>query len=208
MLRKIYNKIFGVQKKVILRDSNQSYIDSGFVKIGQGTLQPNLSVRIRLEHEGKTFLTIGKNSVISGNYVFENENGSIKIGDRTFIGGGNFISINNIEIGDDVLISWGCTFMDNNAHSLQCEERKNDVLDWKRGIEEKNVGAYKNWAHVESAPIVIKDKAWIGFDVVILKGVIVGEGAVVAARSVVTKDVPPFTVVAGNPAQIIKTLEP
>ncbi|MBK8021791.1 MAG: hypothetical protein IPK19_10285 [Chloroflexi bacterium] len=54
------------------------------------------------------------------------------------------------------------------------------------------------------APIRICDKAWIGFNAVILKGVTIGEGAIVGAGSVVTKDVPAWTVVAGNPARIIR----
>ncbi len=98
----------------------------------------------------------------------------------------------------------GCTFMDNNAHSLIWEERKDDVKEWKRGLEENKIGAYKNWDNVDSAPIILKDKSWIGFECVILKGVTIGEGAVVGSRSVVTKDVPDYAVVAGNPAKIIK----
>lgn len=50
----------------------------------------------------------------------------------------------------------------------------------------------------------IKDNAWIGMSAIILKGVTVGEGAIVAAGSVVTKDVPPHTIVAGVPARVIK----
>ena len=55
-------------------------------------------------------------------------------------------------------------------------------------------------------PIVIKDKAWIGFNSIILKGVTIGEGAIVGAGSVVTKDVPPYTIVAGNPARIVREI--
>ena len=56
------------------------------------------------------------------------------------------------------------------------------------------------------APIRIADKAWLGMNVTVLKGVTIGEGAVVAAGSIVTKDVPPWTLVAGNPARVIKEL--
>ena len=59
---------------------------------------------------------------------------------------------------------------------------------------------------MKSAPIHICSKAWIGTGVTLLKGVTIGEGAIVAAGSVVVKDVPPWTVVGGNPAQIIKNL--
>lgn len=55
-----------------------------------------------------------------------------------------------------------------------------------------------------SAPIVIGDHVWIGMNVIVLKGVTIGEGAVVAAGSVVTKDVPPYSLVAGVPANVIK----
>ncbi len=59
---------------------------------------------------------------------------------------------------------------------------------------------------IKSAPVVIEDHVWIGFNLAILKGVTMGKGAIIGAGSVVTKDVEPFTVVAGNPAKIIKRL--
>lgn len=65
------------------------------------------------------------------------------------------------------------------------------------------------WQQTESAcaPIVIEDNVWIGARSVILKGVTIGEGSIVACDSVVTKDVPPFTIVAGNPARVVKHIE-
>jgi acetyltransferase-like isoleucine patch superfamily enzyme len=157
--------------------------------------------------EKKDYIFVGKESIINGYFVIENGNGFIEIGDRTFIGGGMFVSIHGIKIGNDVMISWGCTFMDNDAHSLDWPDRMNDVLDWKKGLEEQAIGKYKNWSNVVSEPIVINDKAWIGFNVIVLKGVTIGEGAIVAAGSVVTKDVPSFTLVGGNPAKHIKELK-
>ena len=65
---------------------------------------------------------------------------------------------------------------------------------------------YKNWTVVKDEAIVIESKVWIGFDVTILKGVTVGEGAVIGAKSIVTKNVEPWTVVAGNPAVVVKYL--
>jgi galactoside O-acetyltransferase len=64
----------------------------------------------------------------------------------------------------------------------------------------------KDWAHVLVSPVRICDKAWVGLNVIIMKGVEIGEGAVVAAGSVVTKSVPPWTVVAGNPAREIREI--
>lgn len=199
--------IFFRNKKPKKIDKFDLLVKLNLTSVGNNTIVEDINVSIRSEMKSKTFLEIGNDSLISGNFIFENENGFIKIGDRTFIGGGGkFISINKISIGNDVLISWGCTFMDNNAHSLIWTERKNDVEEWKKGIEDNKIGHYKKWENVKSAPIIIKDKVWIGFDVVILKGVIIGEGVIIGSRSVVTKDVPNWTVVAGNPAQIIRTI--
>jgi maltose O-acetyltransferase len=61
---------------------------------------------------------------------------------------------------------------------------------------------------IKTAPVVIEDDAWLGTSAVVLPGVRVGRGAVVGAGAVVTRDVPPFAVVAGAPARVIRTLEP
>ena len=63
------------------------------------------------------------------------------------------------------------------------------------------------WEQSDTGPIVIGDDVWIGMRVMIFKGVSIGNGAVVAAGSVVTKDVPPMSVVAGNPSQVVKSIE-
>ena len=145
-------------------------------------------------------LSIGAQSIIEGKLHFDKENSSIHIGNRTFVGGNTIlIASNTIKIGDDVLIAWGCTFLDHNSHSTDWSERKNDVLNW---FDRK-----ANWEKIISAPIVIHDKVWIGFNCIILKGVTIGEGAIIAAGSVVTKDVEPYTIVGGNPAQKIKNVE-
>jgi len=62
-------------------------------------------------------------------------------------------------------------------------------------------------AGIETGMINIADNVWISFGVTILKNVSIGKGAIIAASSVVTKDVPPFTVVAGNPAKVVKQLK-
>lgn len=178
-----------------------------YIQVGDRVLLQNFNLEVRNKNPERTLVSIGSDSLVSGNYIFETQSGRITIGDRSFIGGGTFICINEINIGDDVMFSWGCTVMDNNAHSLVSFERINDVLDWKRGIEENAIGKYKNWECVKSAPITIKDKAWVGFNSIILKGVTIGKGAIIGAGSVVSKNVPDFAVVAGNPASIIRYTE-
>ena len=143
-------------------------------------------------------LEIGRQSIIQSNIIFERENARLKIGDRVFIGASDLICAQNIEIGDDVLISWGCTIVDHNSHSIHWGERKNDVVHWSQGKKE--------WEHVKKAAVKVCDKVWLGFNVIVLKGVTIGEGAVVAAGSVVTKDIPPYTIVAGNPAKVVRKI--
>ena len=197
-----------IKKKINWNDEHRKIPSNEIegVTVDLNTIHSEARFDIRSKMK-KEYIRIGKDCIINGNYVIENINGSIDIGDRTFIGGGLFISINEIKIGNDVMFSWGCTVIDNDAHSLNWIDRKNDVLDWKKGLEKGSIGQFKDWKMVASAPIVVEDNAWIGFNVIILKGVTIGNGSVVAAGSVVTKDVPPFTLVAGNPAKIIKQIE-
>lgn len=145
-------------------------------------------------------LKIGGNSMIQGALIFDREGANIQIGERTFIGGASIISAEQILVGDDVLISWGCTIVDHNSHALGWNKRSTDVIDWMSGK--------KDWDYVERQAVTIQSKAWIGFNAIILKGVTIGEGAVVGAGSVVTKDVPPYTIVGGNPARVIREIPP
>ena len=144
-------------------------------------------------------IEIGDNSLVEGRIFFDREEGFVRIGSRTFIGAStNLVCADSIAIGDDVLIAWGCTIVDHNSHSLVWSERKDDVTKWIRGE--------KDWSKVPAGKVVIENRAWVGFNSIILKGLTVGEGAVVGAGSVVTKDVAPYTIVAGNPARIIRDI--
>jgi len=144
-------------------------------------------------------LAIGRESIIEGAISFDKEGASIKIGDRVFIGSSSLVCADNIEIGDDVLISWNCTIVDQNSHAIAWKERVDDVFNTFHGID-------KDWSKVKTSPVKICNRAWIGFNVIVLKGVTIGEGAVVGAGSVVTRNVPPYNVVAGNPAKIIREI--
>lgn len=144
--------------------------------------------------------TIGSQSMYHGRMAMDLEGAEIRIGDRTFVGNGLLVAARLIDIGSDVLISWNVTIVDHHSHSVDFSKRRADVAGWLKGS--------KDWTNVKIAPVYICDKVWIGFGAAILPGVTIGEGAVVGAGSVVTKDVKPWTVVAGNPARIIRELEP
>lgn len=155
----------------------------------------------------RKYLEIGSDCIISGNYIFESSEGYIEIGNHTYIGGSTFISRSRISIGSNVTIAWGCTVYDHDSHSLDYKLRRKDIDDELRDIRNGvNFIQNKDWGCVNSKPIRICDDAWIGMNCIILKGVTIGEGAIVGAGSVVTKDVPAWTLVAGNPARVIKSL--
>ena len=163
----------------------------------QVRIDPTAKVNYRgIRWQAGSELTIGEGTIITGQIVAERDHVRIRIGKNTFIGGSSIIAAHEIEIGDDVLIAWGCYLVDHNSHSIHFWERRSDVTMWYRGK--------KDWSSVPMDPLRVMQKAWIGFNSIVLKGVTIGEGSVVGAGSVVTHDVPPYTVVAGNPARVIK----
>jgi acetyltransferase-like isoleucine patch superfamily enzyme len=143
-------------------------------------------------------ISIGKSSILHCNIAFDSDAGQVTIGDRCYIGRSHLVCHSQIDIGSDVIISWGVTIVDHNSHSLHWAQRKDDVCNWARGA--------KQWDGVHRAPVKIEDKVWIGFNAIVLKGVTIGEGAIVGAGAVVTRNVPAYTVVGGNPAHPIREL--
>lgn len=168
----------------------------------------NRGINIRLDNpEARKYLYVGKRSIVSGNFIFESKTGQIKIGDDCFIRGSTFISHSSITIGNHVTIAWGSTIYDHDSHSLNFMDRRKDIEDeYKDIINGRNFIEHKDWSNVKTAPIVIEDDAWVGMNCIILKGVTIGRGSVVGGGSVVTHNVPAWTVVAGNPAKVVKTI--
>lgn len=154
----------------------------------------------------RIYVEIGNNTTLDCCIFFEApKRGKVIIHSNTFIGQSTLLSINKIEIEEYVFIAGDCVIYDHNSHSIDYSERINDIHAQINNLEtNRYFTTDKNWDIVISKPILIKKYAWIGMKCIILKGVTIGEGAVVAAGSVVVKDVPAWTVVGGNPAQIIK----
>lgn len=200
MLKQILNKIFYNPYKFIKRYSNIIVADNTIL-LKSCTFRFDVKVK-------NNKVRIGDNSMVGCSFVFESDEGEINVGSNSYIGGGTtLISRNNISIGNSVTIAWGCTIYDHNSHSLDYRERQKDIErqndDYRNG---RNFIYSKDWSVVKSKPIIIEDNVWIGFDSVILAGVTVGEGSIIGARSVVRENVEPWTVVAGNPAVVIKRL--
>lgn len=209
-MKKLISKMFRLKTKEEKRKIRKALEikNKRNLTVGEGTvLLEHTTFRHDVGSDNK--ITIGKDCMLNCNFVFESDKGEIEIGDRVFINGGtSLISRSKITFGNDITVAWGCTFYDHNSHSLDWKERQKDleqqIADYKKT---GNFIENKNWEVVKSRPIKICDKVWIGFDCTILNGVTIGEGAVIGAKSVVREDVEPWTVVAGNPAKLIKRVE-
>lgn len=111
--------------------------------------------------------------------------GRVSIGNNVGISGATISARKSISIGNNVLIGSGALISDNDAHPIHPDDRKDP-------------------SKTACAPVLIGDDVFIGARSMILKGVTLGRGAVVGAGSVVSKNVPEMTVVAGNPAKVVK----
>jgi maltose O-acetyltransferase len=147
----------------------------------------------------KESIQIGAHTVTRGQCNVFYPSGNIKIGSYCYLGDHSRIwSAIGITIGDRVLISHCVNIHDHNAHSRAANQRHLQAAEIFSGNS-------KNMNGVGMAPIVIEDDVWIGFNAIIMKGVTIGRGAIIAAATVVTKDVPPYAIMVGNPARQVGT---
>lgn len=152
-------------------------------------------------------LEMGRGAALyNGTMLDVGPRGRVRLGECALVTAVRFICDAEIEIGDHALISWNVVLMDtyrlprDPAARRRALERRQAAA---RGVE----GHQEEEAAAAASPIRIGNNVWIGFDACILPGVTIGEGSVVGARSVVAGDVPPYTVVAGNPARVVRHLD-
>lgn len=130
---------------------------------------------------------LGQHSVIEDFCTINNGVGDVIIGSETLIGMGNVI-IGPVKIGDAVIF----------AQNVVVSGLNHNYEDIHKPILKQNV---------TTSPIVVEDECWIGANVVITAGVTIGKHSVIAAGSIVTKNVPPYSVVVGNPGRVIKQFD-
>lgn len=149
--------------------------------------------------ESSVKLTLHPNCIIRGSLHLQKPGAEMTIGEFSFIGSGTqIVSTKHLEIGKNVLVSHGCYITTTDGHSMVREERSQDIPNrWK---------GFKNWDVVECDDVKICDEVWIGPKSVILKGVHIGEGSVIAAGSVVVSDVESNSLYGGVPAKKIRSL--
>lgn len=180
------------------------------IQILEGTwLRDDFRWEIRENVNEKPVINIGKDCIIGGSFIIENEKAKIVVGNATTLGAGSMVVAGDadIYIGNHVVMSFGVTFYNTNSHSLDIRERHLDLVNTLEYLRGNSNSRKINWTKIDSKDIVVKDNVWIGFGATILKGVTIGEGAIIGAKSVVTHNVEPYTVVAGNPARVLKILE-
>lgn len=159
----------------------QWFVNPLYHKKGKGAC---IRRRTRMDVAPWNKFELGNHSTIEDFSAINNGVGAVIIGDRTKIGLSNTI-IGPVTIGNDIRLAQNITLSGLN-HNYQ---------DVKTPIHEQGVS---------TSPIVIEDETWIGANVVVVAGVTIGKHSIVAAGSIVTKNIPPYSIAAGNPARIIK----
>lgn len=191
---KLYNEIY----RIITIPSNYFYFkltlgefDKTWKIYGKPILQINRLSKVKFGKNLQLRSTYASNPLTPFTPVTissRSSNSRISIGNDFGMTGGSIVCVKEIKIGDRVLVGANSIISDTDFHPL----------DYKKRIRDINNGASKK--------IVIEDDVFIGTGSIILKGVTIGQGSVIGAYSVVTKDVKPFSIYAGNPAKFIKKI--
>jgi acetyltransferase-like isoleucine patch superfamily enzyme len=157
------------------------FVNPFYHKKGKGAI---VRPRTRMDVVPWNKFELGEDSTIEDFSAINNGVGDVIIGDRTKIGLSNTI-IGPVTIGNDIRLAQNITLSGLNHN-----------------YEDVNMPIHVQG--VSTSPIVIEDETWIGANVVVLAGVTIGRHCIVAAGSVVTKNIPPYSVAVGNPARVLK----
>lgn len=136
---------------------------------------------------------------VKGGFYVPNKTSVIRIGNNVGMSSTSIWARGEVTIGDNVNIGGDCLIMDNDAHPLDYRIRR------KEYVEQKGVVSY--YEHIKTSPVHIANDVWIGARCIILKGVNIGEKSIIAAGSVVVKDIPSRVLAGGNPCHVIRNLD-
>lgn len=181
---------FRKQEGLIFIKKRVRIINKGYITAGKNLILEDQCEIDGMSKRGLIFgnkVTIGANAIIRPSNFYGGEPGEgLKVGSNSNIGAYNYIGCSGyIEIGENVMFG--------PRISVYSENHAFDRTD----ITIKEQGVIRSFVKIE-------DDCWIGSHSAILAGVTVGKGSIIAAGSIVTKDIPPYSVVAGIPAKIIK----
>jgi acetyltransferase-like isoleucine patch superfamily enzyme len=160
------------------------------------------SARIRNARRDSNKIIVGRHTHVLGELFTFAHGGEIILGEWCYVGAGSRIwSASSIIVGDRVLISHSVNIFDSLTHPLRAAERHEQVRQIFQGGHPREI-------FLDEKPVRIHDDAWVGAGAIVLRGVTVGKASIVAAGSVVTRDVPSYSIVAGNPAVVVRELSP
>lgn len=173
-----------IRKRATLKGCNHLFYHTARISLRDGATKENIVLeegcwplgQISVEGQGKVIM-----------HPYSKIDGTTQI-----------LCVKHVDIGAYTRIAHNTTLCDNNNHPVSPLYRK------QMAVTSMNHDS-RLWKHSDSAPIIIGENCWIGANVRICKGVTIGDNSVVAACSVVTKDVPANCIVAGNPAKVVKT---
>lgn len=168
-----------VFRRMHLRFATGALRGPGRLLVGRGWPGVPILPGYLVIHRGGACTVNGQFSIYNGCRADIQAGGELVLGSGYANSGLRLYCRKRIEIGEGVMIAQNVTIYDSDAHEIS----------GGRGV---------------TLPVRIGDHVWIGLSAIILKGVTIGDGAVVAAGAVVTRDVPPGTLVAGNPARVIR----
>ncbi len=193
----------GVDRRVE-HDWWQEPIPSG-VSWGDGFYCETAQIFRRMRSHWNPAVEFGNHvSVYAGCALAVGEQGRVRVGDFTLLNGALLMAEEWIEIGHHCLISWNVGIADSDFHPLDPVQRMLDCEALAPYFEEG--GVQKKRPEIGKKPVKIGNNVWIGMNATILKGVEIGDHAVVAAGAVVSRSVEAGTIVAGNPAKVVKRL--
>lgn len=164
---------------------------------GLADLAPTATVvesgRIVNLHGQRERIRVGSGTVVAGELLVFAHGGRIELGDWCYVGEGSRIwSAASVKIGSRVLLSHGVNVHDCDSHPRDAGERHRHFRELVTS------GHPRQLESVPSAPVIIGDDVWIGFNATVLKGVTIGAGSIIAAGSIVTRDVPAGSLFVGG----------
>jgi acetyltransferase-like isoleucine patch superfamily enzyme len=149
-------------------------------------------------------------SISDKSFIYAWGNGTVTIGHSCSLSNHTVIHCREkVSIGNYVLISWNVLIADFDPHSLSVNDRiaeieRNKSVYWPGYRPDPTKGAYT--PRFITRPIVIEDGVWIGANATILKGSKIGRGSIIGANAVVSGEIPPMCIAAGNPARVVRSL--
>lgn len=189
IIQRLKNRYYRHFNRYLLRKSNAQFKNiniNGIIYVknsGKLIIGDNFSA-----NSGKNHNPIGGDDILR--LIVYKEEAILTIGDNVGISNSCIVCWNKITIGNNVVIGGSVKMWDTNFHSLDSTIRTSN-----------------NDTDIRTSPIIIEDNVFIGGGTIILKGVTIGENSVISAGSVVTKNIPPNVIAAGNPCVVIKNFK-